>query len=96
MLHDIAREIWFWCIGRNLHLSAAHIAGRLNIEANEMSRKSNDDLEWSLSDTVFDKLHKLYPQLETDLFASRLNFKLECCVSRRPEPNACHIDAFFI
>ena len=59
-----------------------------------MSRKTNDAFEWSLSDTGFDKLHKLYPQLETDLFASRLNFKLECYVSRRPEPNVCHTDAF--
>ena len=48
-LDDIAREIWFWCIGRNLHLATAHIAGRLNTEADEMSRKTNEDLEWSLS-----------------------------------------------
>ena len=38
-LNDIARSIWFWCIDRNIHLSASHVAVTLNTEADEMSRK---------------------------------------------------------
>ena len=37
-LNDIARSIWFWCIDRHIHLSASHVAGMLNTEADEMSR----------------------------------------------------------
>lgn len=95
-LNELARCIWFWCIDRNIHLSAAHVAGKLNVEADEMSRKNNDDLEWALSEEVFSKLLNIYPQLDMDLFASRLNHKLDQYVSRRPEPDASAIDAFSI
>ena len=94
-LNDIARSIWFWCIDRNIHLTAAHVAGVLNTEADEMSRKKqNDDLEWSLDEKVFEKLAQKHPNLEIDLFASRLNHKVPCYVSRYPEPDAWAVDAF--
>ena len=93
-LDKIAREIWFWCIERNIFLSAAHVAGSKNIEADKMSRENNDDLEWSLSLSVFDKLHALFPKIKLDLFASRLNTKCSKYVSRRPEPEAMAVDAF--
>ena len=94
-LNDIARSIWLWCIDRNIHLTAAHVAGSLNVEADEMSRKKgNDDLEWSLDESVFNKLKNRHPNLEIDLFASRLNHKLPCYVSRFPEPDAWAVDAF--
>lgn len=35
-----------------------------------------------------------FPNLEIDLFASRLNHKLSCYVSRYPEPDAWAVDAF--
>ena len=65
------------------------MAGTLNTEADEMSRKKgNDDLEWSLDQSVFEKLKLKCPNMEIDLFASRLNLKLPCYVSRYPEPDA--------
>jgi hypothetical protein len=53
VLNDIAREIWFWCIKRHIHLSAAHIPGVDNVEADTLSRKFNDDIEWSLDIEIF-------------------------------------------
>ena len=47
-LDEIAREIWLWCVDKGIHLSAAHFLGKMNQEADELSRVFNDDLEWSL------------------------------------------------
>ena len=34
-------DILNWCISRNIHLSNAHVAGCLNVEADELSRGLN-------------------------------------------------------
>ena len=71
-LDSIAREIWFWCIDRHIHLSAAHVPGKDNHEADQESRAENDDTEWALSENVFNSIHEIYPELTVDLFASRI------------------------
>ena len=93
-LNDLAAEIWNWCIERKIHLSISHVAGSSNIEADELSRKIDDDIEWALEDEIFQKLVDLFGEPEIDLFASRLNHKLENYVSFRPDPNAFAVDAF--
>lgn len=93
-LNKISREIWRWCLDRNIHLSAAHVAGIANTEADRLSRLFNDDLEWSLHTSVFKKILSVFGHLDIDMFASRLNNKLDCYVSRLPEPFAWAIDAF--
>ena len=47
-LNAIAREIWSWCVERNIYWSVAHIPGKSNITADKLLRKFNDDLEWAL------------------------------------------------
>lgn len=93
-LNLLAREIWFWCINRKIHLTAAHIPGKKNIEADKESRSFNSDLEWSLNQNVFEEISNIHIGLSIDLFASRLNHKLPKYVTRRPEPYAFAIDAF--
>ena len=61
-LNMIARDIWFWCLERVIHLSVAHVPGVDNNEADEESRKVNDDTEWSLTPKVFDAIKSAYPQ----------------------------------
>ena len=34
-----AKEIWIWCTSRDLHVSATHIPGKDNFEADKNSRK---------------------------------------------------------
>ena len=46
-LDTLAREILRWCLDKNIHISAAHLPGISNQEADELSRVFNDDLEWS-------------------------------------------------
>ena len=93
-LDEIARRLWFWCIERHIHISAYHIAGVTNKQADKLSRSGNDDLEWALDANVFASLKQIYPDMQVDLFASRLNTKLPSYVSRYPEPEAWAIDAF--
>ena len=94
-LDSIAREIWLWCLERGIYLSAAHVPGIDNGEADEESRAvENDDTEWSLDPMVFKEIHELHPNIMVDLFASRVNNKLTQYVSRRPDPEAFAIDAF--
>ncbi|XP_045206274.2 uncharacterized protein LOC123558461 [Mercenaria mercenaria] len=93
-LNALARDIWFWCIARNIHISAAHVPGEQNSEADEQSRTVNDDLEWALKSKIFQSVEIRFPGISIDLFASRLNHKTPQYVSRKPDPNALAIDAF--
>ena len=42
-LNMIANDIWFWCLERTIYLSVAHVPGVDNNEADEESRKVNDN-----------------------------------------------------
>ena len=93
-LDTMAREIRFWCMERHIYLSAAHIPGKDNCEAEAESRTEKDDTEWSLDAKIFNNIHETFPELTVDLFASRLNNKLPKYVSRNLDPNAFATDAF--
>ena len=57
-LNVLAIDIWNWCISCNIHLSISHVAGCLNVEADELSRglNLNEDLEWALDMDIFRRL----------------------------------------
>lgn len=93
-LDHIAREIWFWCTERNIHLSAAHVPRMENREADEESTTKNDDTEWTLRLEIFTEILQTYPEITVDFFASRLNNQTESYVARRPDPNAFAIGSF--
>ena len=91
----LGREIWEWCIDHKIWLSAAHIPGVHNIQADLEARRTNDNTEWML-DTA--SLGNVLSQLSLcptiDLFASRLNNQFPQYVSFKPDPGADAIDAF--
>ena len=95
-LDKLARDIWMWFLEHNVYLTAAHIPGTSNSEADKMSRSFNEDLEWALVPQVFQKILDHFPDLSIDLFASRLNHKLAKYVSFQPEPSAFAVNAFSI
>ena len=43
------KMIWLWCIGRNIILSNAHIAGSESLTADRLTRDINIDKEWKLN-----------------------------------------------
>ena len=92
--NEVAQQIWKWALNRQVWLSASFIKGTDNVKADRLSRKFDDQIEWSLNDKVFSKIQSLWGTLKIDLFASRLNRKCRRYVSWKPDPEASFIDAF--
>lgn len=93
-LNESAREIWQWCEKRQLHVFASYIKSKDNVEADEESRRSNIDTEWSLSLLAFKKVVHTFGRPEIDLFATRTNAKCDRYFSWKRDPEAFNIDAF--
>ena len=90
----MACNIWNWAIEHKVWLSATHLPGKLNIKADRLSRNLDRSKEWSLNEHVFRTLVEIWPSPQIDLFASRLNNKLEAYISWLPDPYAISIYAF--
>lgn len=45
-----------WCKERNISLTVSHLSRTLNEEPDKASRAFHDDVEWSLNNTVFERL----------------------------------------
>lgn len=94
--NTVAKEIWMWCIQNNVWITACHLPGELNVEADSESRNFNERIEWTLNTTVFEKICNVYCTPQIDLFATRINAKVERYVSWKPDPGALYIDAFTV
>ena len=92
--NQIAKWIWDWAEEKGNWLSIAHIPGVDNVLADYKSRNFSDDLEWELNEKLFQRVCKTFGKPEVDLFASRVNRKLEKYVSLNYEPDSWKIDAF--
>ena len=92
--NKIAREIWTWCIQRNIWVTAISLPGKENVEADRESRTFNDNTEWSLKENIFHSIVETYGMPSIDLNASRINRKVSRYVSWRPDPEAQFVDAF--
>ena len=93
-MNQLAKEIWAWCIRKDTWISAAHIPGEENIQAEYASRHFNDRTEWTLNDRIFKEIMKEFGQVQIDLFASRLNAKCPRYASWQRDPQAEFVDAF--
>jgi len=67
-----------------------------NVEADRASRVFNDNIEWTLDDNIFKQIVKQFGQPKIDMFASRLNNKLDNYCAWLPDPYAKHVDAFTV
>jgi len=94
--NDITCDIWSWGINNNTWLTAAHIPGVQNTDADRESRIFNERTEWQLNPEVFRQIQDLWVSPEIDLFATRANRQLAMFASWKPDPEATHIDAFTI
>ncbi|XP_068704131.1 uncharacterized protein [Montipora foliosa] len=91
-LNNLAIELWEWCIHRNIWVSAVHIAGKLNVDADFQSRSFSDKHEWMLNRNVFTEILTEFPELNMDLFASRLTTQLTQYCSWKPDPGSAFVD----
>ena len=92
----IAKQIWSFCEDRELWLVAAHIPGEENVEADFVSRNFTDNTEWALNTHIFQKIVDTWGSPEIDMFASRLNNKVQTYVSWLKDPNAIEVNAFTV
>ena len=75
-------------------LQCTYILGKLNTEADAESRIREKDIEWELHEAAFLNVTQFWEVPQIDLFASRINHKLQKYVLWLPDPLAYHIDAF--
>ncbi|XP_065902413.1 uncharacterized protein [Dysidea avara] len=90
----LTRNLWMWCLERNIHITAVHLPGALNTIADTESREMLDRTDWKLNPVIFQKITTLYGPLDMDLFASRLSTQCPHYFSWRPDPYALATDAF--
>ena len=96
LCNKIVNDIWEWCIENKIWVTAEYLPGNLNYFADYESREINPNLEWALTSDIFNGITKVFGKPEIDLFATRLNAKLENYVSWKPDPNALYVNAFTI
>lgn len=94
-LCSISLSLWELLLKNNITCQASHIAGKLNVNADFLSRKVFSSNEYSISSFAFTKLLSLLPfSPSMDLFASRLNAKLNKYCSWKHDPFAFQVNAF--
>ena len=84
----LMRNLWMWCLERNIHIVAVHLPGVLNTVADTESRQMLDRTAWKLNSVIFQKINNLFEPLDMDLFASRLSTQCPYYFSWRPDPYA--------
>ena len=94
LLLQVTEDIYHWAACRHIELSATHVKGSDNVDADFASRTFNSDTEWMLLPHIFHILCSHFTLPYLDLFATRINCQLPLYVSWRPDPEAYAVDAF--
>ncbi|PFX22071.1 hypothetical protein AWC38_SpisGene13412 [Stylophora pistillata] len=87
-------ELWSFLVTRGSWVTARHLPGVLNVEADTVSKKFHAHTEWMFRKDVFRDITQHFYVQEIDLFASRLKHLVPPYVSRLPDPGASAVDAF--
>lgn len=95
-LCDLTWEIYRLTQVLQVDLFVRHIPSRLNVLADALSRRKPLLTEWTLNNSVFQRLHRIIPHLAVDLFATRLTKQLPLFVSPFPDREAYAADALSI
>ena len=59
----IARELWMWCLQRDISLSAQYLPGKDNTIVDQELREMKDRSDWLLNRDVFGKILHRFPGL---------------------------------
>jgi len=90
----VAWVLWKWCHLHDIHLRASHIAGKVNLLADALSRGRVSQGEWELAPRWVTWLFRNVHRPLVDLFATAENAKLPTFCSRYFHPRAWETDAF--
>ena len=95
-LMDLTVEILEFCQNHSTVLIPKHLAGSLNVLADQASRLGPVATEWSLDVRTFDWVCSLSGPFQVDLFATRENHQLPQYVSPCPDPAALEVNALSV
>ena len=93
-LVTLTKNLWMWCLERNIHIIAQHLPGIMNCTADTESRTMRDRTDWKLNPVLFRRIDDLLGPIKVDLFASRITNQCPAYYSWRPDPYATATDAF--
>jgi len=93
-LDAIARQLWSWCLKRNIMLVAKYKPGVLIPLSDALSRVTTDQHDWMLKPEVFHNIEEKLGPHTVDLFASRTTKQLPRYFSRFPDHEAEGVNAF--
>ena len=98
-VHLLLKEFLEFCAEKQIWVYASYISSSRNKVADKESRKLRDNLEWSVKEKLFDRIVPNFGPVITDLFASRVNCKVNRYYSHSFEFNhrkkkTIGIDAF--
>ena len=89
-----AQKVLLLCRDLEIVLSVKHIPGRLNVLADNLSRRHQTlPTEWTLEQSIVNAICDSLASPLVDLFATRLNNRLPLYVSPVPDPAAWATDA---
>ena len=91
---EIAKRIWLWCFKNNSFISAVHIPGKHNIEADRFSRKFSNNTEWQLNLKIFIEITKKFCYTEIGLVVTRMKTQLQNYGAWFCEPDAKAVGTF--
>ena len=95
-MDNLAKKIWNFAMEHQFWISVSFIPGVENLDADFGSRHLSQRTEWALPVSVFNALVSKLMLPSIDLFASRLNAKLDRYVSWFPDPYSTDVDAFML
>ena len=76
-LNKRAQQIWRFCQQLHIWITASHISGKENFEADFESRREYKDAEWMLNPKIFNEAQKVLSfQPQIDCFATKINTQL--------------------
>ena len=77
-LVNLTKNLWMWCLERNIHITVQHLPGSLNTIVN--AEMQTDRTNWKVNPIIFHETNHLWGPLEVDLFASCLSAQCQCYV----------------
>lgn len=77
--------IWHWLLKRNFTITAVHVPGTLNVQADALSREFLDSHDWVLNAQVTHDLFRAWGTPDIDLFADASNAKYPAYASKFPQ-----------
>ena len=84
----LTKQIFAWCLHRQIRVSTQHLPGKENLPADFLSRLLRDRTDWMLNGEFFKAINQYWGPLEVDLFATRFSAQLGQFCSWRADPEA--------